>query len=177
MRGFLSSHGNAFSEGVAMKVLVIRHAEAAEPGTVYGVDSQRPLTDRGRRQFQLAAEWLVSRGIVPDHIIHSPLLRARQTAELLADAGRLDAEYRELGGWLASHVDGKILLSHIQESVAETVAVVGHEPSMSSCTADLIRGGAVRFRPGTIACIAFKGVPAPGTGRLEWVLSPALFPA
>ena len=69
-----------------MQVLMIRHSFAAEPGSVPGGDFERPLTDRGRRVFSKMAAWLVERGIVPDRIFYSPLVRARQTAALFAEA-------------------------------------------------------------------------------------------
>ena len=72
-----------------MQLLMIRHSYAAEPGTVIGGDFERPLTERGQQVFSHMAMWLAARGMVPERILHSPLVRARQTAEILCEAGAL----------------------------------------------------------------------------------------
>ena len=67
-----------------MNVFFMRHAEA-EPRERYADDFQRPLTAQGRAQ-----QYLVVRALAPilqplDHLLSSPLVRARQTADIVAD--------------------------------------------------------------------------------------------
>ncbi len=160
-----------------MQVLMIRHSFAAEPGSVPGGDFERPLTDRGRRVFSKMAMWLVERGIVPDRIFYSPLVRARQTAALFAEASGQHLSDGDARHWIGSGMPLEELLKELRSTKAETVAVVGHEPRMSWCTAALVAGGRLRFQPATIASVRFDGPVAEAQGVLEWMLSPNQFPA
>ncbi len=161
----------------AMQVLMIRHSFAAAPGSVPGGDSQRPLTDRGRRVFSKMATWLVERGVVPERILYSPLVRARQTAALFAEAcgGHLSAE--DARQWIGSGMPLEELLKELRSQSAETLAIIGHEPRMSWCTSAMVAGGKLRFQPATVAGIRFDGPIAEAQGVLEWMLSPSQFPA
>ena len=81
-----------------MKCLyLVRHAVAEERGPAWPDDTLRPLTERGQRRFARAATGFVRLEGVPDSILTSPLVRARQTAEI---AGESTAEAR-LGKMLA----------------------------------------------------------------------------
>ena len=70
-----------------MDLFIIRHAWAAErDDAAYPDDSLRPLTDEGRNRFARMVEALVPRGLTPQLIVTSPMLRCVQTAEILAAA-------------------------------------------------------------------------------------------
>lgn len=146
-----------------------------DPDATPGPDSERPLTDRGREQFLALAQWIVSRGIVPEQIVHSTLLRAVETADILAGVSGIARSAQESAVWLGSIVSVETLASHLRGRVSDLIAVVGHEPSMSHCTSQMIGGGRHVFRPGSVACIEFAGSIVPGAGRLQWLLSPCLF--
>lgn len=112
-----------------MKLLLVRHAEAAS-GTP---DELRPLTPEGRAQARSLGERLRSEGLEPTVILTSPLLRARETGELLA---------RELGAETA--VDVRLAPGATPERVAEavgelggTVIAVAHQPDCSHIAAAL----------------------------------------
>ncbi len=159
-----------------MQLLMIRHSYAAEPGSVVGGDFERPLTERGRQVFTHVASWMTGRGIVPDLILHSPLVRARQTAAILAQAGGQKLHAENTRGWLGSGLPIDELLDELKSQSSESVAIIGHEPRISSCTSALIAGGKLHFRPATVACIGFQGPIREGQGVLEWMLSPKQFP-
>lgn len=158
-----------------MRLLMIRHAEAVSADAVAGGDRARPLTERGRRQFAAIGGKIVQQGIVPDRILHSPAVRAVQTAEILREACGYGPEALTPAGWLAE----RLVTDRVGELCGalpeETVALVGHEPDMSSCTSELIRGGRVVFSPGSVACIDFDRPIGAGSGRLVWLLHPMLF--
>lgn len=65
-----------------MELYLIRHGIAAERGT-YPKDEERPLTEKGRAKTQKVAQRLYALGLRFDFILTSPLVRARQTAEIL----------------------------------------------------------------------------------------------
>lgn len=110
----------------AHRLLLVRHAQT-EQGSP---DELRPLTDRGRRDAAAIGKWLTSAGVVPDAVVVSPAVRARETWDLAAGA---------LSGGVPVIVDERIydnrpdsLLAIARgsaESVA-TVAIVGHNPSI-----------------------------------------------
>jgi phosphohistidine phosphatase len=153
-----------------MQLLIIRHARAAEAnGTA---DSQRPLTDQGRREFAVAARWLVQRGTAPGHVFHGPALRTTETAEILAATIGLDDHAREAVSWLTLGTGCGEILPMLRDLPAEVTAIVGHEPSMSTLASSLVGGGWMAFRPGTIACIDFEATASPGLGKLAWLIDP-----
>jgi phosphohistidine phosphatase len=122
-----------------MQLLLVRHAEAAS-GTP---DELRPLTPEGRAQATSLGERLRSQGLEPTAIITSPLLRARETGELLA---------RELGGSIA--VDERLAPGATPERVTEaaserggTVIAVAHQPDCSRIAAALTGESDPEFPP------------------------------
>jgi phosphohistidine phosphatase len=148
-----------------------RHGRAA-PTT--GDDESRTLTDEGRHALRSAGVVWRRLNLRPDVVLSSPLVRARQTAELVshaldADAPIPDERLRPGAGWsdfaqaLAAHPDRRRIL------------FVGHEPDLSSVVALLTGAQSVRMRPGGIACLEFPGVPEPGAGELAWLLDPDLY--
>lgn len=157
-----------------MHLLLIRHARAEER-MLNKRDRTRALTQDGRRRMHKAARGL--RTLVPQltHIATSPLLRARQTAEIVAavyDPSEIvslpalspGAEAHDVLAWL---------LTQTNEAV---FALVGHEPELSQLAGWLLSGklsGFVQFKKGAAAFIEFAETPAAGKGKLEWLLTAA----
>jgi phosphohistidine phosphatase len=135
-----------------MKCYLVRHGQAVDAATWPGADDQRPLTEKGRTRMARAAASLGALELELDAIVASPLLRARQTAEIIARelglAGRLTRDAR-LGGRFGPESLAEILADH---ATAGAVMLVGHEPGMSTTVASLC-GGAVAFKPGSVAGI------------------------
>jgi phosphohistidine phosphatase len=155
-----------------MQLLVIRHAIAAERGTPGMTDDERPLTPEGRKKFQEAAAGLAALIERPGALLSSPLLRARQTAEIVAAAwGRVKVQ--ELSALATGDVDA--LAAALAKLPHEsTVALVGHEPHTSDLLARLLGGAAperLTFRKGGVALVEIPGSLAEG-GRLVWYLRP-----
>ena len=125
-----------------MRLFLVRHAEAA-PGEP---DALRPLTAAGRDTARALAEQLAAE--LPDAVLSSPLLRARETAEAIARATGLNAEPDERLAPGATAND-------IREAVAErgqTVVVVGHQPDCSEILFELT-GEQRPFAPGAAAAV------------------------
>jgi phosphohistidine phosphatase len=162
-----------------MRLLVIRHA-VAEERDAFAVtgqpDTQRPLTDDGRKKMKAAARGL--KGIVPklNVLATSPLLRAAQTAEIVSreyggvesrTVEELSTERRpdELLGWLRGH------------QLGDTVAIVGHEPHLGFLVGWLLTGrndSFVDFKKGGAALLEFDDPPSGGNAVLSWALPPRL---
>ncbi len=136
-----------------MKTLVIvRHAHAL-PGYAAGVnsDAERPLSSEGMEKASVTAARLLQLGIKPGLIITSPLLRAEQTAGILAQTLGAPVETSfELNGLK----DERDVCDFLQEQLLRTdcVAAVGHNPNVTYVTHCL--AGQVRtFLPGSFAVI------------------------
>lgn len=127
-----------------VKIYLMRHGAAAPPGSGLG-DAHRYLTRAGRQTCRAVGRALREAGIEFDAIVSSPLLRAAQTAELLADA----VDYL---GEIPSHAaftPGAHPKVAVEEIAARgtAVAVVGHEPYLSDLAAFIVgRPGFAPFR-------------------------------
>lgn len=165
-----------------MKLLVIRHAIAEDRDAFAATgqpDGNRPLTDEGRKKMKAAVRGLAR--VVPriDVLASSPLLRAAQTAEIVArgygglemrTVDELSPERRpdELLGWLRTH------------QLGDTVAVVGHEPHLGFLVGWLLTGrndSFVDFRKGGAVLLEFDDPPSGGNAVLAWALPPRLLRA
>ena len=159
-----------------MKLLLIRHAIAEEPEEFARTgkdDRQRPLTDEGRKKMKQNAKGL--REIVPgiDLLATSPLTRAAQTGAILDSVygGLSEVEIEEL----SPEASPTEFLRWLRKQKEETIAVVGHEPSLSLILSWLLTGTERRlfsFRKGGACLLEFTGEVGPGTATLLWALTP-----
>ncbi|HEY2776901.1 MAG TPA: histidine phosphatase family protein [Gaiellaceae bacterium] len=123
-----------------MRVFLVRHAEAA-PGEP---DELRPLTSAGRDAARALGDRLATQQ--PTAVVSSPLLRARETADLIARACGLDATTDE---GLAPGATSDILHETAKDK-GETVVAVGHQPDCSEIVLELT-GRDVSFPPAGVA--------------------------
>lgn len=138
-----------------------------------GSDFDRPLTQDGIKRIAREAKALAALDVALDAIVTSPLVRARQTAEIVADELTLRDKLRQddrVGlGFSAARL-AEILHDYPD---AEQVMFVGHEPSMSTTVGELIGGGEVDFKKGALACVEITR-ESPLAGRLLWLAAPKL---
>ncbi len=154
-----------------MKVYLVRHAEAVpEDATLR--DEDRFLAARGREAARVLARLLREQGVEPDAIVSSPLPRALQTAELLADG----LDYLGVIEVLPALRPG----AHPSVAAAElttrglAVIVVGHEPMISSLGAFLLgRPAFPGFR--TAQCCAIEDNVPTFSARADVLQTVALF--
>ena len=161
-----------------MKIYLIRHSNAVDPGTPgYENDSTRPLTEEGRDKMKMIVSALQSLGVKPDLIVSSPYVRARETAEIVAKVLKYkkDLAFCEelvpMGG--ADEVIGEINEKyHVDELI-----LVGHEPSMSILIGTLTAGTpdlALTLKKGGVCCLSADDLRTSRTATLEWLLTPKL---
>ena len=155
-----------------MRLLIVRHAIALPRGAPGMPDAERPLTPRGRRRFENAAEGLARALPRPDAVLTSPWKRARQTAEILAAAyGRLEPkDTPALAGGSFETLAG-VLGAYPQDA---TVALVGHEPWLSALLARLLgtsKDERLEFKKGGVALVDVLGRLEDG-GKLVAYLPP-----
>lgn len=133
-------------------------------------DPQRPLTDKGREEVALMARCASEMGIKVSRIVHSGRLRAKQTAEILAQylSPAYGLEERQGLAPLDSPEEAK---AFVQEA-AEPLMLVGHLPHLSRLASALIldepEREIIRFRMGGIVCL----IKAEKAWAVGWALTP-----
>lgn len=157
-----------------MLLWLVRHAVAIEREEFDGSDAERPLTSKGRRKFRDFCRRLARRTTMPQSIVTSPLVRAVETASILAKAADLRKSNVHYTDLLSPGVDMRELIRYAGGMPANRIALVGHEPDMSEILAELVGGGAYRFGKGFIAAVEFESSPALHEGRLAWFAGPKL---
>ena len=143
----------------------MRHGHAPTPAEA-GVktDALRPLSDKGRRDARLMAEEIQKRGGRPSLILHSPLLRAVQTASIAALALNTADEAFPL---LDNTRPAEEALAALEKRAAlvDELLAVGHQPQIGELAA-LLTGANLEIRPAGL--VAVEWAPRP---RLLWTLN------
>lgn len=155
------------------ELYLVRHAIAAERGDEWPDDTKRPLTADGVSRFREVVEGLVWFGVGLDEIHSSPLVRTRQTADLLAAGLDPKPPVRVLDSLAPGHEPADVLSELAKRVKRRRVALVGHEPDLGELAAALI--GAQRplqFRKGGVCRIDVDRVGGAATGSLIWFLPP-----
>ena len=160
-----------------MLLLVIRHAiaQSREAFAATGEDDdQRPLTEDGRRRMAAGAAGL--HRLVPelDLIAASPLVRAQQTADIVAEEfGHLAIATTTS---LRPESDAASFLPWLHRQIGEVRAVVGHEPHLGTLVTWLLTGleqSRVPFRKGGACLLELASPPRKAEARLRWALTPS----
>jgi phosphohistidine phosphatase len=156
-----------------VELLLVRHAIAVDRATPGMADADRPLTEEGRAKMEQAAHGL-RRLWEPEVILTSPLLRARQTADILLECFGLH-ELKVLDALATGDHDR--LFAAAAKGGHERVAAIGHEPHISAALSYALTGdeGAVaaEFKKGAAALVVFAGDARAARGILRWLLQPA----
>ena len=150
------------------RLYIVRHAWAEEPSP--GIDDHaRRLTKKGRRRFARFVRLLQGAGMAVDVVATSPLVRARETAEILADTLD-DRPPVVVVDALAPTSDWPALVAWTAEQDAARVAWVGHMPCVGRLVALSIGDGsaAIRMQKGSVASIRLDDGPGQ-PGELEWL--------
>jgi phosphohistidine phosphatase len=151
-----------------VNVVLVRHAIAEErrPGLR---DAARKLTPEGREKLEQVAKGLKRLGVVPDRILTSPLVRAAETAAVLAEVLAPDLR-PETCEALAPGQPPEDVVDALPE--VKTVFLVGHEPDLGELASWLLTGATdgvrLPFRKAGVAAIEL----AEGEGTLRWMLAP-----
>jgi phosphohistidine phosphatase len=159
---------------VVMDLYLIRHAEAVSRSDPNYSDEDRPLTDDGREQAQALAKALVARGVQFNSVISSPLVRARQTAEEMLQNMTGPLAELEFCRHLVPGGKARKLLRFLIGTASESVALIGHEPELSSFAGRMIgcRRAQIDLAKAGVVLIRFDGPPEKACGTLSWLLTP-----
>jgi phosphohistidine phosphatase len=122
------------------RLLILRHAKSSWADSSIS-DWQRPLNERGRRDAPRAGQWLRERSLVPDVIITSDAVRARTTAEAVAEAAGYSQEISVEPSLYHAKPADLLTVLHGVRSEARTVLVVGHNPGLEELVQQLTGEG------------------------------------
>ncbi len=160
-----------------MKIHILRHGIAVMRDDLdVGNDSGRQLTAKGKRQLRQTATAMKQMGLRFDLILSSPYLRARQTAEIVAESLKLTKRLKFSD---ALEPDGSLknLIGQLNESkpAPENVLLVGHEPYLSCLISLLTTGGmdlAMDFKKGGLCKLEIEKLSHGRCATLVWLLTP-----
>jgi phosphohistidine phosphatase len=150
-----------------LNLYLVRHGLANWPNWAHD-DDARPLTPAGVEAIRAAGRGLAMLGLEPEFVLHSPLVRARETASHLALALGVSDRLRECGPLRPGFDQSR--LKHLLSEYAHCEALmwVGHNPDMSNAVQTLT-GGEVKLPEGAVACIKVNKPESPSSGPLLWL--------
>jgi phosphohistidine phosphatase len=155
-----------------LETYLIRHGIAADSSSD-GSDHARPLTSEGIASLRAEAAGLERLKVRFDVIWASPLLRARQTAEVLAAALGTKAPVIISAALATTGSPDAVTAEMRKRATAGHIALVGHEPGMGELAASWLgTRHPVPFKKGAICRIDFQAPFAAGGGELRWFLTP-----
>jgi phosphohistidine phosphatase len=158
-----------------LELYLIRHGVAEERGKEWPDDSKRPLTPQGIARLRKEARGLDAIGVGFDQIVTSPLVRTRQTAEILAEEMKVKASIVPSDALAPAGAPAAVMQEIARHVRKPRVALVGHEPNLGELAAQLIGArSAIAFKKGGICRIDFDVLPPKGTGALVWFVTPKI---
>ncbi len=136
-------------------------------------DAERPLTREGAQRTRQAALGLRRLGVKPQVILSSPLLRALQTAEAVAEVLGLPKEKIRRTAVLEPEADPAEFLKEIARLTSDETLCAGHAPNLDELIAHAV-GARVPFtslKKAGVACLGFEP-GASARGSLLWLYPP-----
>ena len=157
------------------QLYLIRHGVAEERGHAWPDDAKRPLSEQGISRLRKSARGLARLGVSVDVMLTSPLVRTRQTAEIVAAA--LDphphvviAESLVPGGTFPA-----VIADLEQQARRPKIALVGHEPGIGELAARLVGSRhPIAFKKGAVCRIDVNAIPPSAPGTLRWLVTPRI---
>lgn len=162
-----------------MLLVLFRHGPAGTSLPARGPeDDKRPLTPRGVEKTRRAALGLARALDTDPHIYSSPLVRAKETADLLA-ATYVPMQHVEIMEALVPGQPMEEILARIAEIANGTVVLVGHEPGLGHLAGLLITGRQMTFplKKAGACGIELSDKIAPGQGELKFLATPRMLRA
>lgn len=157
------------------ELYLIRHGVAAERGENFPDDTKRPLTNEGVQKLRKEAKALVALDISFDVILTSPLVRTRQTAEVVAAAFRTAPAIVNMPSLAPGSSHNAIIEELSKHHRRHRIAMVGHEPGIGELAGRLIGlRRPLEFKKGAVCRIDVAALPPAGPGQLRWFLTPRI---
>ena len=157
-----------------MKLFLVRHGIAVDSlSPEVRTDAQRPLTHEGIEETELVARGIKRLGVKLDLLVSSPLVRARQTAQIFQETFKLGEI--EICEALAPGVDASQVFRFLKGKKAESIALFGHEPDMGELAQTLLQAEfAMPFKKAGVCRIDVFDMPPTTPGILKWFMPPKI---
>jgi phosphohistidine phosphatase len=157
---------------------LVRHAVAADRGDAWPDDAKRPLTASGISRFRRQARGLAALGVGIDQVLSSPLVRTRQTADILAEALSTKPPIVEVAALAPGGTYAEVIAELAKRTRRSEIALVGHEPGIGELAARLVGAkAAFVFKKGAVCRIDVDALPPTGPGHLRWFATPRMLRA
>lgn len=160
-----------------MDLYIVRHGKAGKRVADPSADSERTLTKGGKKEVRAVAKWLSATAPRPDWVATSPLPRARETAEIVAEKWGIADGVEEWEELSPGHDPSAVLARVSRMPAGSTGAIVGHEPQLSGLLSLIVSGNwtlRVVLGKGGVARVAGIEPDSGSSGTLEWLVSPSL---
>ena len=160
-----------------MDLYIIRHAIAHPLGQKNEfTDEKRALTSEGRDRMRDVAKGLKKMGVELDLLLTSPLVRAVETAEIVAGALGLGKKEMAETPNLAPGASAEDLFAEIKRrNGAESIGLVGHQPDLGMLLSRIVQGGdnlGVQLKKGSVCMVSVHETVPTLHGDLMWMLTP-----
>ena len=163
-----------------MNIYLMRHGIALAPDDPsVADDGERPLSHRGIKRLRKAAKGVRRLEIPFDALLTSPLLRARQTAEIVAAALGLEDRLEEISGLAPESTVEHLMFGLIRYQHLEHLLLVGHQPLLSDTLSHLLKAGQtprldIDLKKASLCRVEIDGLPPANPGKLHWLMTPKL---
>jgi phosphohistidine phosphatase len=154
-----------------MELILLRHGKAEDINI--GGDFTRELVEKGREQSRRAARLLKASKVLPEIVLTSPLIRARQTADEFCQTAEIPGAV--IQGWLACGMSPETALAELAAfQDFKRVAIVGHEPDFSQLISWVLgtSGAGIVVKKGSLTCLTLN--PPSRHGSLVYMIPPKL---
>jgi len=160
-----------------MRLYIVRHAIAVPHGTPGVAEDDRHLTEEGMAKMKKAAAGLLKIGAVPELVLSSPLVRARQTADIL-----LGAFGNRIRLTLTPHLAPGESREKLYDQIRKhrelgSLMLVGHQPSLGEIAGEISWGSWEHYfelRKGGICAIDLHQLEPFPRGALRFLLTPTI---
>jgi phosphohistidine phosphatase len=160
----------------SIHLYLVRHAIAEERGPAWPDDTKRPLSDEGKAKMAKQVTGLENIEVKIEEILTSPLVRTRQTAEILAHGLSSRPKITDFPPLAPGHT-AKEAISALKDFARRSrIALVGHEPGLGDLAAALIGTRTpITFKKGGVSLVKVDRLPPDaGSGALYWFLTPKI---
>ncbi len=136
-------------------------------------DPARPLSDKGIEDVKKVASFMFRLKITVEEVLHSSKLRARQTAEIIADSLSITKGVSETEG--LAPLNEPILWAEKLKTKTHSLMLVGHLPHLGKLSSFLLSGdkekSIIAFKMGGVVCMKRDDA---GTWTLQWMITPEI---
>jgi phosphohistidine phosphatase len=158
-----------------VQIYLLRHG-IAEDGGAGLPDSERALTNEGKKRLRDVVERAASAGVSPDLILSSPYRRAMETARIAAELFRHKKEILSTQALIPPSGPGDVWQEIRVHKDSASLLLVGHEPLFGMLAAYLLGTPELHidFKKGAIVTIELPEIGVRPRGILKWMLTPKL---